>query len=107
MRAYRVTMLFSVLSVFVLAASLLAAERAPAADAVASDHFLPPLREAFVKKVGPSSCMTMQTSVTIDGRAYRRIDICLNGSVYGYVVKTCPDKQHLTHVPDLVFPQSG
>src|SRR5258708_2763199 len=107
MRAYRVTMLFSVLSVFVLDASLLAAERAPAADAVASDDFLPPLREAFVKKVGPSSCMTMQNSVTIDGRAYRRIDIGLNGSVDGYVAKTGAYKEYLTNVPDLVFPQTG
>jgi len=107
MRAYRETMLFSVLSVFVLAASLLAAERAPAADAVACDDFLPPLREAFVKKVGPSSCMTMQNSVTIDGRAYRRIDIGLNGSVDGYVAKTGAYKEYLTNVPDLVFPQTG
>jgi hypothetical protein len=55
MRACPETMLFSVLSVFVLAASLLAAERPPAADAVACDDFLPPLREAFVKKVGAAN----------------------------------------------------
>src|SRR5262249_6214344 len=107
MRACPGTMLFSMLSFVVLAASPLAAERAPAPDAVACDDFLSPLPQAFGRKVGPSCCMTMQNNVTIEGRVYQRLDIGLNGSVDGYVAKTGAYKEYLTNVPDLVFPQTG
>jgi Alpha/beta hydrolase domain len=104
---------FAVLaSAFLFAAASGVAERASAADAVSCDDFLPPLRDelgkdVLGKKVGPSSCMSMQNDLTIDGRAYRRLDIGLNGSVEGYVAKAGAYKEYLTNAPDLVFPQTG
>jgi len=92
---------------FLFATAFGFAEHASAADARSCDDFLPPLRDDLGKKVGPSSCMSMQNDITIDGRAYRRLDIGLSGSVEGYVARTGAYKEYLTNAPDLVFPQTG
>ena len=80
---------------------------ANAAEAVACDAFLSPPRAVLGKKVGPSSCLSMQNDVTIGGRPYRRLDIGLDGSVEGTVAKAGPYKEYLSNAPDLVFQQTG
>ena len=59
------------------------------------------------KKVGPVSCAMLESDVTIDGKAFKRIDVGLNGSVEGYATRQGEYKDYLTQSPDLVFPQSG
>ena len=72
------------------------------------DRFLPAPRDVKGgKKVGPASCAMKESDVTIDGRAFKRIDVGLNGSVEGYATKQGEYKDYLTQSPDLVFPQSG
>ena len=51
-------------------------------DRVSCDQFLPQ-RDVKGAKVGPRSCLLQQTKVTLDGRAYRRVDIGLDGTVDG------------------------
>jgi len=59
------------------------------------------------KKVGPTSCLMQQVDVTIDGKAFTRVDVGLNGTVEGWATKQGEYKDYLTQSPDLVFPQSG
>ena len=59
------------------------------------------------KKVGPTSCLMQEADVTIDGKAFKRVDVGLNGTVEGYATKQGEYKDYLTQSPDLVFPQSG
>jgi len=88
---------------------LLIAANANAQTAETScDRFLPALRDVKGgKKVGPASCAMKESDVTIDGKAFKRIDVGLNGSVEGYATKQGEYKDYLTQSPDLVFPQSG
>jgi len=85
----------------VLAAALLAAE--PAASC---DESLLPAREVKGQRVGPSSCLKQESDVTADGRAFRRIDVGLDGTVDGYLAKVGDYKEYFTNAPDLVFPQT-
>ena len=80
---------------------------ASAADARSCDDYLPQARDVLGKKVGPSSCMSLQNDIAIAGRTFRRVDIGLVGSVEGYVAKAGPYKEYLTNAPELVFPQTG
>jgi hypothetical protein len=59
------------------------------------------------KKVGPTSCLMQAAEVTIDGKAFTRVDVGLNGTVEGYATRQGEYKDYLTQSPDLVFPQSG
>ena len=70
------------------------------------DAFLPALREVRGRKVGPASCLIQSASVTHEGRAYRRLDVGLDGSVDGFAAKVGDYKDYLTNGPDLVFPQT-
>jgi hypothetical protein len=81
--------------------------RLTAQSAVSCDAFLAPPRDARGQKVGPSSCQLLESTVTIAGRAYRRLDIGLDGSVDGIVTRTGDYKEYLTNAPDLVFPQTA
>lgn len=45
--------------------------------------------------------------MTFEGRAYKRLDLGLDGTVEGYLTKTGSYKEYLTNAPDLVFPQSA
>jgi hypothetical protein len=73
----------------------------------ACDALLPAPREARGQKVGPASCMLLETTVTIAGRTFRRLDIGLDGTVDGIVTRTGDYKEYLTNAPDLVFPQTA
>ena len=79
--------------------------RSPAPPASCDNLLLPP-RDAKGHKVGPSSCLMQETSLTVDGRALTRLDIGLDGTVDGYLAKTGDYKDYFTNGPDLVFPQT-
>ena len=71
------------------------------------DSLLMAAREVRGQQVGPTSCLMQETTVTIAGRPFRRLDIGLNGSVDGVVTRTGDYKEYLTNAPDLVFPQTA
>jgi hypothetical protein len=73
-------------------------------DQVSCDEMLLPQRVSKGKKVGPTSCRMMETDVTIDARAFRRVDIGLDGAIEGYLPKTGMYINYFTSAPDLVFP---
>jgi Alpha/beta hydrolase domain len=80
---------------------------APAASTAAScDALLLPPREAKGHKVGPSSCLMIESELTYEGKLYKRLDIGLDGTVDGYLAKTGDYKDYFTNGPDLVFPQT-
>ena len=81
--------------------------QAPSAAAPVScnDLLLPP-REAKGHTVGPSSCLMLESQGTYEGRAFKRLDIGLDGTVDGYLAKTGDYKDYFTNGPDLVFPQT-
>ena len=54
-----------------------------AQSATACDTFLPAQREARGQKVGPSSCLVLESTVPIAGRKFQRFDIGLDGTVEG------------------------
>ena len=81
----------------------------------ACNEFLPPLRTVTGKtsprefKVGPTSCMLIESSMTIAGRRFVRLDLGLDGTVDGFV-STNPQgdyRGYMTNAPDLVFPQTA
>jgi len=87
---------------------VLVASSAAAADGGSScDVWLPPLREVKGRKVGPSSCRMQKSDLTLEGRALRRLDLGLDGTVDGYLTRTGDYKEYLTSAPDLVFPQTA
>ena len=87
---------------------ILVASSAAAADGGSScDVWLPPLREVKGRKVGPSSCRMQKSDLTLEGRALRRLDLGLDGTVDGYLTRTGDYKEYLTSAPDLVFPQTA
>jgi hypothetical protein len=71
------------------------------------DSYLPAARDVRGQKVGPSSCLMQQASVTIAGRPFTRLDIGVDGTVEGFVTRTGDYKEYLTNAPDLVFPQTA
>ena len=81
--------------------------RAQTGAVTSCDRFLSPTRDVRGQRVGPASCLMQDTAVTIGGRAYRRLDIGLDGSVDGVVTRTGDYKEYLTNAPDLVFPQTA
>jgi hypothetical protein len=80
---------------------------AQGANVPSCDSYLLPARDVRGQKVGPSSCLMLETAATIDGRSYQRIDIGLDGTVDGFVTRTGDYKEYLTNAPDLVFPQTA
>lgn len=76
-------------------------------QAASCDALLLQPRDVRGQKVGPSSCLMQETAVTLAGRAFRRLDIGLDGSVDGFVTRTGDYKEYLTNAPDLVFPQTA
>lgn len=86
-------------------ATLMTADQGGAA--AACNEFLLPQRDVSGKKVGPASCQTLETPLTLEGRQYTRLDMGLDGTVDGYITKTGDYKEYLTNAPDLVFGQSG
>eukprot|EP01037_Dinobryon_pediforme_P001341 gene1341-1358_t len=68
---------------------------------------LPPMRKVNGRSVGPESCALTDTNFEYEGRAYRRFDVGLDGTVEGLVTKEGPYAFYLTNVPDLMFPQAG
>src|SRR5881628_2694946 len=77
----------------------------PAAEG-SCDQFLLAPRQANGKRVGPKSCLMQETAVTVDGRAFARLDVGLDGTVDGYLAKTGDYKEYFTNSPELVFPQT-
>ena len=85
----------------VLAAALVAAEPASSCD-----ESLLPRREVKGQRVGPSSCLKLESEIASDGRTFRRVDVGLDGTVDGYLAKVGDYKEYFTNAPDLVFPQT-
>ena len=50
------------------------------------DQYLSPQRKVNGKPVGPASCMSQETKVSLDGRPYTRLDLGIDGSVEGCAV---------------------
>ncbi|HXH25940.1 MAG TPA: alpha/beta hydrolase domain-containing protein [Vicinamibacterales bacterium] len=73
----------------------------------ACDQFLPPPRRVEGREVGPQSCLSRETALTLGGRSFVRLDIGLDGTVDGYLTKTGDYKEYLTNAPDLVFGQTA
>jgi len=82
------------------------AAAAQAASPKSCDDTLLPLREVKGHKVGPASCLMQDADIQYEGRAYKRVDVGLDGSVDGYAAKTGDYKDYFTNGPDLVFPQT-
>lgn len=61
----------------------------------------------MASKVGPESCLMRQVDVVIDGQAYIRLDLGLDGTAEGWVTKEGPYHEYLTNGPDLVFAQAA
>ncbi|HTM24418.1 MAG TPA: alpha/beta hydrolase domain-containing protein [Vicinamibacterales bacterium] len=76
------------------------------AESTSCDNLLPPKREVRSQKVGPASCLMQDADITYDGRAYKRVDVGLDGTVDGFAAKVGDYKDYLTNGPDLVFPQT-
>jgi hypothetical protein len=91
----------------VLAAAWPEPARAQPAAVTPCDELLPAAREARGRKVGPESCLMQEADLSLDGRAFRRIDVGLDGKVEGYLTRTGDYKEYLTNAPDLVFPQTA
>jgi hypothetical protein len=94
------------------ASSSATARKVAAGPRIPCDDVLPPLRtvkrSAREFKVGPTSCLMIQSSLTIAGRPFTRLDLGLDGSVDGFV-STNPKggyRGYMTNAPDLVFPQT-
>ena len=47
-----------------------------------------------------------EATISYEGRAYKRVDIGLDGTVDGYAAKVGDYKDYFTNGPDLVFPQT-
>lgn len=75
--------------------------------ALSCDELLPPPRDARGKGVGPTSCLMLEAEAVVEGRAFRRLDVGLDGTVEGYLTRTGDYKEYLTNAPDLVFPQTA
>ena len=101
----RTTRWIWVMGVAVTAAAGVAAAQKP--SSAACDELLVPQRQVKGKPVGPTSCLKLETPATLDGKAYTRLDLGLDGTADGYITKTGDYKEYLTNAPDLVFPQSG
>lgn len=71
------------------------------------DELLLPARDAKGRKVGPASCVMLETDASLDGRALKRLDVGLDGTVDGFLTKTGDYKEYLTNAPDIVFPQTA
>lgn len=78
---------------------------AQGAAASCNDSLLAP-RDVKGHKVGPASCVMQEAAITYDGRAYKRVDVGLDGSVDGFAAKVGDYKDYFTNGPDLVFPQT-
>lgn len=83
------------------------AQQPRAAAGTSCDEALPSLRSANSRQVGPSSCRSQETALSLDGRALVRLDVGLDGTVDGYLTKTGDYKEYLTNAPDLVFLQTA
>jgi hypothetical protein len=95
---------------FVLAAAtgpLALRPTAQTARAVLCDSVLPPQRDVGGKQVGPTSCVMLETELTLAGRSFRRLDVGLDGTVEGYLPKTGQYINYFTSAPDLVFPSGA
>ena len=88
-------------------ASVTTVRSAQEAGGGSCEAFLLAPREVKGKKVGPSSCSSRESRLSLDGREFVRLDIGLDGTVDGFVTKTGDYKEYLTNAPDLVFPQTA
>lgn len=96
----------TVLAAAVAIAGVIAATHVHIGAQSSCDDLLSPQREVKGKKVGPTSCLMQEANIDYDGRAYKRVDIGLDGTVDGYAAKVGDYKDYLTNGPDLVFPQT-
>jgi hypothetical protein len=91
-----------------LVLAILVASPAAAGDGgTPCDALLPIAREVKGRKVGPRSCRIQESDLTLDRRAFHRLDLGLDGAVDGYVTRAGDYKEYLTNAPDLVFPQTA
>lgn len=77
------------------------------AQSESCDAYLLPPRDANGRRVGPASCLQIETALTLETRPFTRLDIGLDGSVDGFLTKTGDYKEYLTNAPDLVFGQTA
>ena len=56
---------------------------------------------------GQEECWMREIDFQFDGKAYRRLDIGVNGSVPGYAVKEGTRAKYFTDRPEFVFHQLG
>jgi hypothetical protein len=90
--------------------ALLVCASAAAAQETATascDQALPSPRAMNDRTVGPTSCMSRETLVSLDGRPFVRLDVGLDGTVDGYMPTMGDHKGYLTNAPDLVFGQAA
>ncbi len=88
----------------------------PALERVSCDEFLPPLRTVKGRvrrdrefKVGPTSCLMIESSLVVNGQRFTRLDLGLDGTVDGFV-STNPTgdyRGYITNAPEFVFPQTA
>lgn len=71
------------------------------------DEFLPALRAVKGHQVGPKSCVMVERDMTVDGKAYKVVDMGIDGTVDGYLTKTGDYRGYFTNSPELVFPQTA
>src|SRR5689334_17399821 len=88
-----------------LTLATIAAVRSSAAERSCDDLLQPP-RDVRGHKVGPASCVMQEADITYDGRAYKRVDVGLDGTVDGFAAKVGDYKDYFTNGPDLTFLQT-
>lgn len=88
--------------------------KAAVPGATRCNDLLPPLRVAKGSrgrdfKVGPTECLFLERTATINGRQYVRLDVGLDGAVDGYVSMNPKGdyRGYMTNAPELVFPQTA
>ena len=93
-------------AVAALAAAAMASAAAQPALAPCDD-LLPALRQVKGQKVGPKSCVMVERNLTVDGKAYKSVEMGIDGTVDGYLTKTGDYRGYFTNSPELVFPQTA
>src|ERR1051326_7667119 len=88
-----------------LALAAISSVRTTGAERSCNDLLQAP-REVRGQKVGPASCVMQEADITYDGRAYKRVDIGLDGTVDGFAAKVGDYKDYFTNGPDLTFLQT-
>jgi len=70
-------------------------------------EFMVPSQEVNGKRVGQEEVWIRENGLTHSGRAYRRLDVGVTGTVVGWAVKRDLPMPQLASAPEFIYPQGG